>query len=501
MGLEGTFITWSRVGGHPAAARAVIERHPAPHFATQVPPNRGVRTLLHEGAYSVSVTSSPALALQWHPKGRVFNRALWWHPSGLLVAIPLPRPKETVAKYKALQHSAGAGWQALVKEGRAGTAAYRVGGNSWCGRKRRRPSSAAPFKLRKVLALMGAADIAQGREVQQRSDARQGAHTGVGMALCVQLATDEAQARAIDTEDELRELALRKWGTDFWASAQNRDMGVFQHFQSSDGVHAVSSVGPNFTAMYWPPPASTLAKHALAKGGNTSLRADLLNAWTTRHAPLERDKLPKCEVPSAPMLQVTTCFKAGRCLCEDGTGKGAKALLPHAFRAILLRLFKKGQPHKGLYNRGIAFVNIFKLREGQGTGLWFHLGMENLRSGLFTLTPLRHHRTLENAVAELNYHIEDGPLSMYEALLDTVTTADDWDMELLLADLDDTELVAADFVPNKVRVTPIKPPEVHALWRQCRQVVGRGRNLPIRGLPHARPPAIEDGAEQEAQAS
>lgn len=145
----------------------------------------------------------------------------------------------------------------MVKEGRADTAAYRVGGNSWCGRKRRRPSSAAPFKLRKVLALMGAADIAQGREVQQRSDARQGAHTGVGMALCVQLATDEAQARAMDREDELRELALRKWDTDFWASAQNRDMGVFHHFQSSDGVHAVPSVGPNFTELYWPPPAST----------------------------------------------------------------------------------------------------------------------------------------------------------------------------------------------------------------------------------------------------
>lgn len=231
------------------------------------------------------------------------------------------------------------------------------------------------------------------------------------------------------------------------------------------------------------------------------MRAELLDAWTTRHAPLEHDKLPKCEVPSAPMLQVTTCFKAGRCLCEDGTGKGAKALIPHAFRTILLRLFKKGQPHKGLYSRGIAFVNIFSLREGQGTGLWSHLGMGNLRSGFFTLTPLRHHRTLETAVAEVNYHIEDGPLSMYEALLDTVTTVDDWDMELLLADLDDTELVAADFVPNKVRVTPIKPPEVHPLWRQCKQVVGRGRNLPLRGLPHAGPPAIEDGAEQEAEAA
>ena len=213
-------------------------------------------------------------------------------------------------------------------------------------------------------------------------------------------------------------------------------------------------------------------------------RYSLKRAWASRHAPIRDADLPRCRPPRTPavLFRLSTCFHAGRCLCGDGTGKKPVAEIPHAARGVLGEVFKKGQPARALYNKGIVVVCVTQPGETPASGHWFHTGMGNLADRHFTLRELQHRSSCADGSYEL-YAYASRPVSLY-ALLD-LEVKEAWDLQLFYVDTKDTRLVPGAFVPEKhVRVQPMEPAVIKQLWRPGPR--GGERKLPVRGLPAPR---------------
>ena len=384
----------------------------------------------------------------------------------------------------------GLEYEDLLCEGFGGTVSYRAGGHSFTARKRlRNPvQQRVPHKLRRVLDLSNRA-VQQGDVgAARRQEARVATQTRVSNALAVRLADDARDAGAREAENRARAESLMQWDQAKIAEHASPD-GPVGGCGIEHGVHAVPNhvAGMDFKVVYWPPPAADLAKRALSSQSAKGLRSSLEKAWRLRHAATQHERVPSCSKAKKPLLHLTTCFHAGRCLCENRQGRNPRAPIPHAFRKVLLQLFQKGQPARVLYNRCVAFVQITRT-DGNGFPLWFHIGMGNLRTGLFTVKQLWQHTVLDHEVVELHGWYQQA--NMYDALLDAVTVEHDWDLQLFYADVTDKTLVIGDFVPDRVRVQPVRPPVVRPLWRQT---VERPRNLPLR-----RPLAVADAVAPDA---
>ena len=213
-----------------------------------------------------------------------------------------------------------------------------------------------------------------------------------------------------------------------------------QSLHKDIGAHAMPCGYDAFDMIYSVPPLTKLAKMALEGDAGReeygALKRKLRLLWTEQNK-LTYDKyIP--ELQAHCQQTVPHCKVANRCLRD----KPAVIQIETTFRAIMKIALQPRSECRGYYDRGQLVINAHRPDCQHGGMLWYHVGVGNLNTNIFTLLQLCLRDPVHQAIAaafgnialEVKPNDTAGYVDAYTALEPAVELGGAWKIAFYITD-------------------------------------------------------------------
>ena len=408
--------------------------------------------------------------------------------------------QEAHAHANALKEAGGPEWERIVAEGNAGSHSHRHGGFAFGNtRDKRRRIESEP---------------AEGAQAQDNH---------------VQLAIVLDDARERNTAAACERLWMKKRRAQ--QEQENKQKHIVQwcekeHTRESVGgaqSHAVTRLpfgaqSLPLDIMWWQPPGQEVAEKAMAGQSDAARDQTILGklekAWAALHICTQHSSCPP--IPARPVGEsiagnVMICFHAGFCLCSPADAP--RRSLCKVASTVLKQVFRKGSPHRNVYEKNAAVLHIYNTRpclapmqasndedvaDDHRKGVLLHCGYGNLKRGEFSFLRLEGDDESLQAAALIARGVNTRvavrladrrckPLNHWAVFGRLLDVTKNWDVEVWSLVTKSDQMQVGEFVPGQVLVEPCPDRDTWALWPAVKNV--RPKRLRIfRALPPPPPP-------------